>query len=94
MRDVYAPWEFIKNAVEARLPFLIERFAEKFMADYFGLKPVKIVEPEIDVALVRFKVIRVWMYGMLMICRDAPPGGITNKSEIFITLKEIFRAVI
>ncbi len=59
LRDVYAPWEFIKNAVEARLPFLIERFVERFIADYFGLKPVKIMEPEIDVALVRFKKVKV-----------------------------------
>ncbi len=29
------------------------------MAKYFGMKPVKIMEPEIDVALVKFKKLSV-----------------------------------
>ncbi len=55
LKDLNLSCGFIKAAVRVRLPYLIERFVEKFMAEYFGMNPAKIIDPEIDVALVRFK---------------------------------------
>ncbi len=59
LKDLNLSWGFIKDAVRVRLPFLIERFVERFMAEYFGMKPVKILEPEVDVALLKFKKLSV-----------------------------------
>ena len=59
LKDLNLPWGFIKDAVDVRLPFHIERFVERYMAEYFGMKPVKIQEPEVDVALVKFKKLSV-----------------------------------
>ena len=55
LKDLNLPWGFIKDSVYVRLPFLVERFIERYLAEYFGMKPVKIMEPEIDIALVKFK---------------------------------------
>jgi len=58
-RDLQAPWGFVEKVLKERLPLLVERFVERFMAEYFGLKPVKILEPEVDVALVLFNKVKV-----------------------------------
>ncbi len=57
--DLPQPWSYVEKIVKAYLPILVERFMERFLSEYFGLKPVKILEPEIDIALVEYKKIRV-----------------------------------
>lgn len=57
--DFTQPWSYIEKIVKAYLPVLVERFMERFLSEYFGLKPVKILEPEIDIALVEYKRVRV-----------------------------------
>ncbi len=69
LRDYPAPWGFVERVVRERMPLLVERFVERFMAEYFGLKPVKVLDPEVDVALVSFKKIEVaaevkWKHGL------------------------------
>ncbi|AEM39025.1 ATPase [Pyrolobus fumarii 1A] len=53
--EVPAPLEYGVRAARQRLPLLVEVFAERLLAQLYGLKPVKILEPEVDIALVRFK---------------------------------------
>ena len=53
--DIPLTWGFIERAVKERMPTLIERFAERLLAEAYGLKPVKIVEPKIDIALTKFR---------------------------------------
>lgn len=53
--DTPLSWGFVKRVVGERMPALIERFIERLLAEAYGLKPVKIVEPEIDVALTKFR---------------------------------------
>lgn len=47
--------EFKKRVIIELSPHLIEVFFERLLSEAFGLKPVKILEPEVDIALVRFK---------------------------------------
>lgn len=42
------------RVVKQLLPRLMERFAERFFAELYGLKPVKVLEPEVDIALVEY----------------------------------------
>ncbi|WP_317895699.1 ATP-binding protein [Pyrofollis japonicus] len=57
--DVPPEWGFVKKAVEQRIPLLVERFFERFLSELYGLKPVKILQPEIDIALAEFKRLRI-----------------------------------
>jgi len=47
------------KVVEGLLPRLVERFAERFFAELYGLKPVRILEPEVDIALVEYSRLRL-----------------------------------
>ncbi len=47
--------DFILKAGKEVLPHLIEVFVEKLISTDCGLRPVKIIDPEIDVALLRYK---------------------------------------
>ena len=53
--DTPLTWGFIERAVKERMPTLIERFTERLLAEAYGLKPIKIIEPEIDIALTKFR---------------------------------------
>ncbi len=57
--DIPLTWEYIEKIVRNYMPLLIERFMERLLAELMGLKPVKILEPEIDIALVEFNKIRI-----------------------------------
>ena len=57
--EVPATLEYGLRAARQRLPLLVEVFVERLLAQLYGLKPVKILDPEIDVALVRFKRLEV-----------------------------------
>ncbi len=58
--DLQLPWSFLERAVAQRKPLLIERFVERLLAETWGLKPVKIMEPEeIDIALVEYKKLKI-----------------------------------
>ncbi len=58
------------KAAEQRLPLLVERFVERLLADARGLRPVRILDPEVDVALVEYRRLRLvaevkWIRGKL-----------------------------
>ncbi len=57
--DLQLPWDYLKKIVENYIPLLIERFFERLLAELMGLKPVKIINPEIDIALTEFKKVKV-----------------------------------
>ncbi len=57
--DFPQPWSYTEKIAKTYLPILIERFVERFLSEYFGLKPVKVLEPEIDIALVEYKRIQL-----------------------------------
>ena len=39
-----------EKILENILPLLVERFIERFLAELYGLRPVKILDPGIDIA--------------------------------------------
>ncbi len=53
------PLDFGLRVLEQRIPLLVEVYVERLLAQLYGLKPVKILEPEIDVALARFQHLEV-----------------------------------
>ncbi len=58
--DIQLPWGFLEKAVSQYLPLLVEQFVERLLAEAWGLKPVKILEPdEIDIGLVEYKKLRI-----------------------------------
>ncbi len=58
--DLQLPWSFLEKAVSQKIPLLIEQFIERLLAELWGLKPVKIIEPyEIDIALVEYKKLKI-----------------------------------
>ncbi len=57
--DIDLEWGFIEKALNNIIPLLIEKFIERLLAELYGLKPVKILEPEIDIALVEYKQLRI-----------------------------------
>ena len=57
--DVDLPWDFIQKVLEKKVGFYAERFFERALSRIFGLQTVKIMKPEIDIALVSFGKIRI-----------------------------------
>jgi len=57
--DLPLTWSYIEKILDHYMPILVERFMERFLAELLGLKPVKILEPEIDITLVEFKKIKL-----------------------------------
>ncbi len=57
--DLPLTWRFIEKVLANLIPLLVERFVERLFAETRGLKPVKILSPEIDVALAEFKRIKL-----------------------------------
>ncbi len=58
--DLQLPWSFLEKAVSQITPLLIEQFIERLLAELWGLKPVKIVEPEeVDIALVEYRRLKI-----------------------------------
>ncbi len=53
--DTPATWGYVEAVVRERMPAIMERFIERLLAEAHGLKPVKIIEPEVDIALTRFR---------------------------------------
>ena len=53
--DIDLPQSFIERVWRERFPFFVERFAERYFSELLGFRPVKILKPEVDIALVRFK---------------------------------------
>jgi len=51
----FVPCKFIKNVIDEKIPFHIENFFENLIAKKLGLKKVIIEDPQIDIALTRFK---------------------------------------
>jgi len=50
---------FIRRVIDEKLPFHVERFVCSLASKVYGMEAVKIDEPEIDLALVSFKKLRV-----------------------------------
>ena len=57
--DLQLPWDYLEKIVRNYIPILIERFFERLLAELMGLKPIKILNPEIDIALIEFKKVKV-----------------------------------
>jgi hypothetical protein len=57
--DTPVTWRFVERVIRERLPKLVERFVERLLAEVEGLKPVKVIDPEIDIALTKFRKIAV-----------------------------------
>ena len=57
--EVPLTWHYLKKILENILPLLVERFIERFLAELYGLKPVKILDPEIDIALLDYRRVRI-----------------------------------
>jgi len=51
--------EFLLRVLRNRISFYVEQFAERLLSELWGLKPVKILEPEIDIALTEYKRLKV-----------------------------------
>ncbi len=49
------PERFIREVIMEKLPYHVERFFEDLLSKKLGMKKVVIEEPEIDIALTRFK---------------------------------------
>ena len=49
------PLPFLLKVIRERMSFYVERFLERFFAEFYGLQPVKCLKPEIDVLLLEFK---------------------------------------
>ena len=58
--DVPLPPDFLYRAAWQRLPLLVERMAERLLAEAHGLRPVRIIAPqEVDIALVEYQRLRI-----------------------------------
>jgi len=57
--DLPLSWSYAEKIVKSRMPLLVERFIERLLAELYGYKPVKVLEPEIDIALVEYQRIRL-----------------------------------
>ncbi|NOZ89551.1 MAG: ATP-binding protein [Crenarchaeota archaeon] len=58
--DLPLPPRFIEKAAWTRLPILVERFAERLLAELHGLIPVRVLEPEeLDIALAEYRRLRI-----------------------------------
>ncbi len=51
--------EFLLKVFRNRASFLIEQFVERLLSRLWGLKPVKILKPEVGIALVEYKRLKV-----------------------------------
>jgi len=43
------PLPFLKKILRERISFLVERFAERFLGELYGLQPAKALRPELEV---------------------------------------------
>ncbi|NPA76671.1 MAG: ATP-binding protein [Candidatus Diapherotrites archaeon] len=57
--DVDLPWDFVQKVLEKKAGLYAERFFERTLSRIFGLQAVKIMKPEIDIALASFEKIRI-----------------------------------
>jgi len=57
--DTPLPSRFKINVIKQIVPHLIETFIEKLLMKTLGLRPVKILQPEIDIALTKFKKLKL-----------------------------------
>ena len=57
--ELEVPRGFVETVVNEKLPHHIEDFISSFLAERFGLKRVLLFDPELDIALVRFKKLAV-----------------------------------
>lgn len=53
------PEKFVKKIVKEKIPLHAEQFFARFLSKRFGMKRVKIEEPELDIVLTEFKKIKV-----------------------------------
>jgi len=50
---------FLKKVIDEKIPFHVERFVESLAAKVYGMVPVRIDDPEIDLALTSFNKLRI-----------------------------------
>ncbi len=51
--------EFLLKVFRNRVSFLVEQFVERLLSELWRLRPVKVMEPEVDIALVDYKRLKV-----------------------------------
>lgn len=51
--------KFLFKVFRNRVSLYVEQFVERLLSELWGLRPVKILEPEIDIALIEFKKLKV-----------------------------------
>jgi hypothetical protein len=74
------PVDYIKSVIEEKIPLHVEQFFRDFFSKVYGLKPVKINSPEIDVALVKFN-------KLILVCEVKWKNKLKN-SDIENTIKK------
>ncbi len=79
------PENFIHEVIETKLPFHIEQFFEKLLAKMYGLKPIKILDPEIDIALTKFN--KLYLVGEVKWRRELTSSEIKKIEEKFRKIK-------
>jgi len=57
--ETQLPAEFIKKVIDEKLPIHVERFVSSLASKVYSMEKVKIEEPEIDIALVLFKKLKI-----------------------------------
>ncbi|MEB3759274.1 MAG: AAA family ATPase [Desulfurococcales archaeon] len=57
--DTPLPPQFKTSVIKQIVPHLIETFIEKLFMETLGLRPVKILQPETDIALTKFKQLKL-----------------------------------
>ena len=57
--DVDIPWDFLKKVIEKKIGIYAEQFFELALSRIFGLQTVKIMNPEVDIALAEFNRVKI-----------------------------------
>ena len=83
--------DYIKSVIEEKIPLHVEQFFRDFFSKVYGLKPVKINSPEIDVALVKFNKLKLvcevkWKNKL----KNSSTNNSKKKRKFFIPLLAIF----
>ncbi len=94
--DTNVPRGFVVRVWKERIPMYVEIFVERFFSELYGHKPVKILVPEVDIALLRFKkLVLVGEVKWRMRLTKADVRTVENKfSQLEKTFGEVERRVL
>ncbi len=80
--------EFGRKVLKNLMSFYIERFVERYFSEVFGLKPVRVMKPETDVALMRFQ--RLYLVAEVKWKEKVDQGDVKKVEGKFAELERIF----